>query len=363
LATAETGEDALRINETFQADLVLLDIVMPGIDGCETCRLLKSQEHGQRPQVMMVSARSSESEQLRAFEAGADDYLVKPFDPYELDSRIRVHFRLADAMQQVVQVRNEAEDYQCQLQRLASKRVEDLSATQDVAVLTLAEIAESRDQGTGQHLRRMRSYAQILAHQLQENSPHSAEIDDDFLRDLYRSSPLHDIGKVGISDAILLKPGPLTKEEFEIIKQHTIIGANILDQAVFLPPGGSFLAMASIIARFHHERYDGTGYPAGLSGEEIPLAARIVAVADVYDAVTSARPYKPAYPVARARQIIEEESGKHFDPAVVEAFRTCFNRFVQVGESLRDQVPLAHGAMAFKEHDQAATAACGATSC
>lgn len=363
LAIAETGEEALRINESFQPDLVLLDIEMPGIDGCETCRRLKCAEAKSRPQVIMVSARSSESEQLRAFDVGADDYLVKPFDPYELDSRIRVHFRLTEALQEVVEVRNEAEDYQHQLQRLSHKRMEDLTATQDVAVLTLAEIAESRDQGTGQHLRRMRSYAQILAHQLQENSTYRDQIDDEFLGDLYRSSPLHDIGKVGISDSILLKPGPLTKEEFQIIKQHTVIGANILDQAVFLPPGGSFLAMASIIARFHHERYDGTGYPAGLCGEEIPLAARIVAVADVYDAVTSARPYKPAYPVGRARGIIEEEAGRQFDPTVVAAFKACFNRFVQVGEALRDQMPLTYGAMAFKEHDPATAASCPVGAC
>ncbi len=350
VAVAHGGHEALQQVERQAPDIVLLDIRMPGIDGCETCRRMKRILSGRNVQVVMVSACSSETERLRAFDAGADDYLIKPVDPHELTSRVRLHFRLLDAMEQAAAVRQEICRNHADLHRMVEQRARELAETKDVAVLALAEVAESRDQGTGEHLVRMRTYSQILAETLRADSSYAAEIDGQLLEDLYRSSPLHDIGKVGISDTILLKPGRLTAKEFETVKQHTVIGANILEQAVFHSPQGHFLAMAALIARFHHERFDGDGYPAGLMGKEIPLPARIVAVADVFDAITSERPYKPAYPADAARAMIRADSGKHFDPVIVEAFEQCFNEMLHVRERHRDQMPVLMGAMSFVEY-------------
>ncbi len=350
VAGAHNGHRALAVAERAVPDIVLLDIRMPGIDGCETCRRMRRMLSGRNVQIIMVSACSSEEEQLRAFDAGADDYIVKPVDPQELTSRVRLHFRLLDALGEAAAVRREICRHHADLHRMVEQRARELAETKDVAVMALAEVAESRDQGTGEHLIRMRMYAQMLAEALRVDSPYAAEIDETFLEDLYRSSPLHDIGKVGISDAILLKPDRLTAEEFEAVKQHTVIGANILEQAVFHSPHGGFLAMAAIIARFHHERFDGEGYPAGLIGEEIPLAARIVTVADVFDAITSERPYKPAYPADAARAMINADSGKHFDPVVVEAFQRCFDQMVRVRDRHQDQMPVLRGAMSFVEY-------------
>jgi putative two-component system response regulator len=199
----------------------------------------------------------------------------------------------------------------------------------------------------------MRAYSQILAEELAREGPYADQISGQFLDDLYRSSPMHDIGKVGIRDEILLKPGRLTPAEFETMQQHSVIGANILDQAVARLRGGGFLAMAALIARFHHERFDGTGYPAGLVGQEIPLPARIVAVADVYDALTSVRPYKPAYPTNEAKSIIRRDSGRHFDPVIVEVFCQRFDDFLRAQEEAVDDFSISYGAMAFREYDLA----------
>jgi putative two-component system response regulator len=342
LAEASSGEQALAMLSRFAPDLVMLDIMMPGIDGYETCRQIRAGPLAGRTQVLMVSAKSSRDEQQRAYAAGADDYVVKPFDPHELRSRVRLHFRLLGALGAVGHIGPDG-----RLRSAADGREESDPApvmARDVTVAALTTVAEFRDTETGEHLLRMRSYAQIVAEELCHNGPYSDRIDDQFLEDLYRASPLHDIGKVGISDAILLKPARLTPEEFETMKQHTTIGANILDHVAFGAPGLSFLSMAATVARFHHERFDGRGYPAGLRGAEIPLPARIVALADAFDAITSARPYKTPQPVTAAREIIVRDSGSHFDPAVVEAFLRRFDTVVSVQKQIKDRVPMVIGA-------------------
>ena len=209
----------------------------------------------------------------------------------------------------------------------------ELLSTQEVTVFALAQLADSRDPETGEHLLRMRAFAQILACHLFENVKHP-EVDADFLIELYRSTPLHDIGKVGIPDNILLKPGKLTRDEFEIMKRHTVIGAQALERATRQCHNSIFLRMAVDIALYHHERFNGRGYPTGLSGDEIPLAARITAVADVFDALTSARVYKAAMSVDVARKLILAEDGEHFDPQIIDAFVYCFEDFVQVKEAI-----------------------------
>jgi len=209
-------------------------------------------------------------------------------------------------------------------------KTQELIATKDVAVYMAAKVAESRDMETGQHLERIRAYGQILSHELRKNHAYAEVIDDEFQANLYRSSPLHDIGKVGIRDEILLKPGRLTVDEFEMMKRHTVIGSNIIEEAINRHQNAKFLEMAALIVRCHHERFDGSGYPAGLSGAAIPLAARIVSLADVFDALTTERPYKKAYSPRAAKKIIENESGRHFDPAIVDAFQNRFDDFVKV---------------------------------
>jgi len=226
-----------------------------------------------------------------------------------------------------------------------------LIAAQDITVLTLAKVAESRDNDTGNHILRLRDFAQRLASELARSGPYADEIDETFLADLYRSSPLHDIGKVGIADAILLKPGPLTAGEFEAMKHHTSIGANVLNEAVLKSQGGGFLAMASKIAQFHHEWWNGQGYLTGLAGTEIPLSARIVAVADVFDALTSERPYKEAWCPYRAKQAIEDACGTQFDPLVVAAFDRCFDDILDIRHRNSAVIHTTHGAISFREYD------------
>jgi putative two-component system response regulator len=347
--SAASGEEALALVPRCQPGVVLLDLVLPGIDGFETCRRIKATPAGQSMQIIVVSGKSSRQDQLRAYDMKADDYIAKPIEVYTLCSRVRLHFQLRENLIRTAAIRGEIESQNSELRRLAEQRAEEITATQDLAVFTLAKVAESRDQETGGHVLRMREYAQILAEELHSDGPYADQIDRQFLDDLYRSSPLHDIGKVGIRDDILLKPGKLTRQEFALMRQHTTIGANILDQAVMGARGGGFLTMAALIARFHHERFNGTGYPAGLRGAMIPLPARIVALADVYDALTSERPYKRALSAEQSRAIIEAESGRHFDPVIVAAFQTRFGDFCRIQANCFEDFPVSWGAMAFCE--------------
>jgi putative two-component system response regulator len=214
------------------------------------------------------------------------------------------------------------------LDKMVKDRTQQIAETRDAAVFVLASLAESRDPENGDHLERIRSYSHILAEELRKDGPYAQWIDDKFLENLYRSSPLHDIGKIGIPDCILLKPGTLTDDEFEVMKQHTIIGWQALGSTMV--DGECFLQIAADIAKYHHEKFDGSGYPEGLKAEEIPLAARIVALADVFDALTSTRVYKVAFKPELAYSMIREERGRHFDPLVVDAFVNRYNEFLQV---------------------------------
>ena len=242
--------------------------------------------------------------------------LKKPFDNIEVR-------QLAVALTEKWELLN-------RLDTLVQERTAQIAETRDIAMFVLASLAESRDPETGEHLERIRSYCHILAEELRNNSPYAEWIDDKFIEDLYRSSPLHDIGKVGIPDCILLKPGSLTDEEFEVMKQHSLIGAEALGKTIRTVTSAGFLEMAADIAHYHHERFDGTGYPDGLKGKEIPLSARIVALADVYDALTSSRVYKPAFRSEIAYVMICQERGKHFDPVIVDAFIARHDDFLQV---------------------------------
>lgn len=331
LETAADGEEALAKADAFRPQLILLDVMMPGLDGYDVCRRIKTRSDDHFVQVMLVSGRGSTAERLAGYAALADDYIVKPFDHLELRSKVHVQFRLWRMQQELKQSKKQLQITARQLEDLVAVRTAQLTATQDMAVFSLAQLADSRDPETGEHLYRMRAYSQILARQLARRGPYREAINAEFLDHLYRASPLHDIGKVGVSDAILLKPGRLTAEEFEVMKQHVVIGAETLERARdYMGDEAGFLAMAADVARYHHERFNGSGYCAGLCGEQIPLAARIVALADVFDALTSKRVYKPAYSYESAEQIILDERGAHFDPAVVDAFVDCRKQFREV---------------------------------
>jgi len=255
----------------------------------------------------------------------SDRFLVlkKPLHGFELR-------QLVIALTEKWRLAREVRHQVGRLEQAIIERTRAITATRDLSVFALAKLAESRDADTGTHLERMRGYSQLLAEQLRFAGPYQEQITREFLEDLYRSSPLHDIGKVGIPDAILLKPGRLTPQEFDVMRRHAAIGAETLDSALRTSGHGGFLRMAADIARYHHERWDGTGYPQGLRGEVIPLAARIVALADVFDALTTVRVYKTASTPQSARDQIVEQAGRHFDPAIVEAFDSAFPAFVRL---------------------------------
>jgi putative two-component system response regulator len=330
LHLAADGQEALERLRVEPPHILITDWEMPGLDGLGLCRRVRLHPATEDTYVLLLTAGTHREEMLAAHDAGADDFLVKPVVPGELLARLRSASRVLGLRRQSRDARHETSRA---IEALNARALE-LVATRDVAVFALAALAESRDPETGEHLERLRSYSQLLAVELNRSGPFQQQVDEPFLQDLYRSSPLHDIGKVGIPDAILRKPGKLTPDEFEIMKKHTVIGAEALEKAARQTVSGGFLNMAIDIARYHHERFDGTGYPTGLSGHDIPLPARIVALADVYDALTSARVYKEAYDPELARSMIEEQTGRHFDPAIVEAFRARFDDFL----SVRDQV-------------------------
>ncbi|MBI1367982.1 MAG: response regulator [Planctomycetes bacterium] len=333
LILARDGEEALAMYRQHKPPLVLLDIMMPKMNGYDVCRAIKQQDKARFTQVILLSAKASMEERVRGYEAGADDYLTKPFEEEELKAKVRVHLRLCEALMELNDARARTELDNGKLEQLVRRRTNELIETRDLVVFGLAKLADSRDPETGDHLERIRAYCRILSEHLAQHGPFAGQITDAFIHTIYLSSPLHDIGKVGIPDAILLKPGRLTDSEFDIMKRHAAIGAEALQDVAQHGTCGGFLQMAIDIARSHHERFDGTGYPDGLSGGAIPLSARIVAVADVFDALTSVRVYKSAYSTEVARTMIINESGKHFDPTVVEAFIACYDQLLETRRS------------------------------
>ena len=312
------------------AVLVLSDVQMPGVGGLQL--LDELQRFDPSIQVVMVSGHQDIDTVRSCLQAGAYDYLVKP---YELDDlsltleRAIAHGRLQ---------RQNAE-YRRNLERMVLERTTELRETRDIALLTLAKLAESRDSDTGNHLDRMAAYSRRLAEELRQGA-HAATVDDAFIGHLFKSSPLHDIGKVGIDDAILRKPGQLGALELAAMRSHTTIGGDTLRRVIERHQGHTFLLMGMEIAYSHHERWDGRGYPGGLAGQQIPLAARIVALADAYDAITSARPYKPAFDHEEALHRIRADSGSHFDPQLVVAFEHCQRDFTAIRRRLLDEKEL-----------------------
>lgn len=312
---AISGEKALKIalSET-PPDLILLDVMMPVMDGYEVCQQLRQHQLTAHIPIIFLTAKSEVEDERKGLSLGASDYITKPISPPILEARVRTHL-VAKAHADFLT------DKTAYLENEVARRTRELTAIQDVTIQAMASLAETRDSDTGNHIRRTQFYVKALAGKLQAHPRFSAYLTPATIEMIFKSAPLHDIGKVGIPDRILLKPGRFEPEEFEIMKTHTTLGRDAIQAAEnSLGLKVDFLSLAKEIAYGHQEKWDGTGYPQGLVGEAIPVAARIMAVADVYDALISRRVYKDSMPHDKAMAIIREGRGNHFDPDMVDAF-------------------------------------------
>ncbi|WP_288326538.1 HD-GYP domain-containing protein [uncultured Clostridium sp.] len=301
---------------THTPDLILLDINMPRVDGFEVFCTIKSIDKFKNVPVIFLTVQNDVKSELKALKLGAVDFIFKPFIPEIMISRINTQLELAS--------------YRNELESLVSEKTATIENLQDTMVIGLAELVECRDGETGGHINRTAKYLQILVEAVCMNKLYTDILTDEYINNMIRSAPLHDIGKIGISDNILLKNGTFDDNEREYMKQHTILGGRALQKLIDATDGESFLYIAKDMALSHHEKWNGTGYPYGLSGTNIPLSARIMAIADIYDALTSKRPYKQALSHSKATEIIIESSGTHFDPNIVGVFKSIHPKFEQV---------------------------------
>jgi putative two-component system response regulator len=309
---APDGKTALSMAKESSPGVILLDAMMPGMDGFEVARRLRADETTQIIPIVMVTALDAVKDRVNALEAGADDFLSKPVDRTELMARVR-------SLLKVKAYHESMRNYQQHLEVEVARKTKELQQTALETIHRLTRAAEYRDDDTGLHILRMSHYAATIAQQMGQ--------DRDEVESLLYAAPMHDVGKIGIPDGILLKKGKLAPEEWEIMKTHATLGARILEGS-----HSEIIQLAELIALTHHEKWDGNGYPNGLKGEEIPLVGRIAAVADVFDALTSKRPYKEAFPVEKAKSILHADRGSHFDPAVVDAFFEAETEFIAIKE-------------------------------
>jgi len=322
LLIAKNGKTALAIAAKARPSLILLDIMMPEMDGYEVCRRLKSDESTSQIPIIFITALVDEEDEAKGLSMGAVDYLTKPINPELVRARVRNHLEL--------------KLYQDHLENLVKERTRRLALTQAVTIESLATLAEYRDPETGGHIKRTQNYVKALAVHLKDHPRYRDELNDDIIELLYLSAPLHDLGKVGVPDHILLKAGKLTDDEFEEMKQHTVYGHDALLITEQKLGEDTFLSYAREIAYTHQEKWDGSGYPSGLKGDEIPLSGRLMALADVYDALISKRVYKPPFPHEKAVQIIVEGRDQHFDPDLVDAFVELQERFRNIALTFAD---------------------------
>lgn len=336
LSFSVNGKEALDMLREHSFDLVLLDIMMPVMDGYETLKHMQEDAAMRRVPVIVITALDDVESAVRCIEKGAVDYLTKPFNPVLLKARVGACLERKHLDDQGERYRIQIERSNEHLSEQVRAKVHEISQSQLAAIFAMSKLAESRDPETGEHLERMREYCKILSEQLCRMPKYRSVIDRDFVDNIYAASPLHDIGKVGIEDSVLLKPGKLSNDEWELMKRHSTIGAETLREVDRQHPGNAFIHTGIEIAESHHEKWDGSGYPFGLSGEAIPLVARILALGDVYDALTSKRCYKEAFNHDKSRDIIAEGSGTHFDADVVLAFFETENEFRRVQEAFQD---------------------------
>lgn len=317
------GEGALEAIRRSPPDLILLDISMPGMDGYAVAGAIKDHPPSSHIPIVFLSAYNSEEDKVKGFRAGGVDYITKPFFPEEVRARVAIHLRI-HALQTRLEEQNQ------NLEKIVQTQIAQIADAQMTTIFALARLAESRDNDTGEHLERVMAYVRILATALRRSPAYHRSVTDGFVETIIQASVLHDIGKVAIPDSVLLKPGLLTPEEREIIARHTLVGAETLSAVLERHPDNFFIRVGIDIARSHHERWDGGGYPAGLAGEEIPLAARIMRIADVYDALTTARCYKRGWSHQEACREIVSAAGTEFDPALVAVFEQVAAEFATI---------------------------------
>jgi putative two-component system response regulator len=349
---ANSGEKALRVAVTEpRPDLILLDVMMPDVGGHEVLRRLRLRAATRDIPVIFITAMNGTENEERGLALGAVDYLTKPINPAIVLARVNTHLELKQA-------RDRLAGENAWLEREVARRMRENLLIQNLSVRTLACLAETRDNETGHHIVRTQAYVEVLARHLAGHPRFRQSLAGDRLDMMVKAAPLHDIGKVGIPDAILLKPGPLTAEEFEVMKSHPTIGAVAINRAMAQSLVGAgdmtaeqvgdafaFLTLAHEITLNHHEKWDGSGYPSGLSGDAIPVSGRLMALADVFDALTSRRVYKPPMPLEQATQVIRDGRGKHFDPDGVDAFLACRDAFAEIMVRFAEPEPETQGGM------------------
>lgn len=328
---ASNGLRALQVAASEpRPDLILLDVMMPEMDGYATLQALQRDPLTTDIPVIFVTAMDTTQDEEYGLELGAVDYITKPIRPAIVLARVHTQLELKQA-------RDRLKDQNATLEAEVQRRMGENLLIQEVSIHALARLAETRDPETGNHLKRTQGYVRALASRLKHHPRFSDYLDDRRIEMLCKSAPLHDIGKVGIPDYVLLKPGKLTAEEWEIMKTHAVIGAEAIEHAEQdAERPVDFLILAKEIAHWHHEKWNGSGYPDGLAGDAIPVSARLMALADVFDALITRRVYKPPMPFEEARRIIVEERGRHFDPDVVDVFEMDFAEFVRIAETHRD---------------------------
>jgi len=321
------GRLALSAAADAPPDLILLDINMPEMSGYQVCEHLKRSAQLSSIPVIFLSALNALEDRLQGFRSGGVDYVSKPFQFEEVQARVDTHVKLR-------RLQKEIESDNDRLQQLVRVQVGKIADAQMETIFAIAKLTEARDDDTGKHLERIQAFCGLLAVGMREESKYKSVIDGAWIRNIFHASPLHDIGKVATPDRILVKPGPLTPEELAVMKTHAALGARTLRTVHEKYPENDFIAMGIDIAQSHHERWDGTGYPNGLKGEQIPLCARIVAVADFYDAVRSKRCYKPARTHDETCAMMFAACGTHFDPEVLAVFRGLTDTFSDVWDRM-----------------------------
>ncbi|OSM01719.1 response regulator [Magnetofaba australis] len=308
---ALNGDKALRIaSAESKPDMILLDVMMPEMDGYEVCRRLKADPATARIPVIFITAKSEQEDERRGLELGAVDYITKPISPPIVKVRVRTHLALYDQ--------------QRELRRMVDERTEELVRTRMEIIRRLGRAAEFKDNETGLHVIRMSHYSRLMAQAL--------EISEEWTDLVFHAAPMHDIGKIGIPDSVLLKPGKLDDKEWEIMRQHPAFGAQIIGD-----DPSELMLMSKEIAMTHHEKWDGSGYPNRIAAEDIPLPGRIIAIADVFDALTSERPYKKAWPVEKAVAVIDEGAGVHFDPKLIPVFHEILPEALEIKERYAEE--------------------------
>jgi putative two-component system response regulator len=327
VATAPSADKMFSLLENNNPAIILLDVDMPEMNGYEAIKILKSKPQSQDIPVIFVTGRTESDDELAGLSLGAIDYITKPFQPALLLKRIEVHLLVEAQKKKLEKQATELQYFNDNLQKMVEEKTENVINLQNALLKTMAELVECRDDITGGHIERTQQGIKILLDGIAKNGLYKEETKNWNVELLLQSCQLHDVGKISIDDSILKKPGKLTDEEFEAMKKHAVFGEKIIEKIEMLAKENDFLDYANIFAASHHEKWDGTGYPYGLKGDKIPLLGRIMAIADVYDALTSERPYKKAFPHEEAVLIITEGSGKQFDHALVEIFVQTADKF------------------------------------